>query len=96
MPSRRKTQENINLLREAGIGIAIDDFGTGYASLSYLQSIAATELKIDREIRRGPPEPRSVHAMTRLCARDHRRLRRALGLTITAEGVETISTVFMA
>jgi len=82
-----ETQENINLLREAGIGIAIDDFGTGYASLSYLQSIAATELKIDREfvVGLGTEERACNDALVRAIIA----VARALGLTITAEGVET-------
>jgi len=34
--------------RELGFKIALDDFGTGYNSLSYLNNLPATALKIDR------------------------------------------------
>lgn len=39
---------NLSLLAEMGFRLAIDDFGVGFASLSYLQKIPATVIKIDR------------------------------------------------
>ncbi|RHZ99294.1 EAL domain-containing protein [Cereibacter sphaeroides] len=78
---------NIATLRRAGVGIAIDDFGTGYASLSYLHRIEATEIKIDRGFVAGleTAERRDSKPLIQAIVS----LAHALGLAVTAEGVET-------
>ena len=72
-------------LRRLGVRIAMDDFGTGYSSLAYLQTFPFDTIKIDRSFVRGldtSAERRAiVKAITALAA--------ALGMTTTAEGVET-------
>jgi len=72
-------------LKEIGVGLAIDDFGTGYSSLSYLERFPVDALKIDQSFiaRLGSDATDSaiVSAVTTL---GH-----ALGLVVTAEGVET-------
>ena len=72
-------------LRESGIRIALDDFGTGYSSLSYLQRFPFDKLKIDRSLVSRVCEGEGgrvvVRAVVAMC--------RALGISITAEGVET-------
>ncbi len=75
---------NLHGIRERGIGIAIDDFGTGYASLTYLREYPIDVIKIDRSF------------ITNITADEHDRaitagivaLAKALGITVTAEGVE--------
>jgi diguanylate cyclase (GGDEF)-like protein len=73
-------------LKNLGVKISIDDFGTGYSSLSYLQRFPLDQLKVDqsfiREIR-SQKEPVPIVKAVISLAHD-------LGLTVVAEGVETI------
>jgi EAL domain-containing protein (putative c-di-GMP-specific phosphodiesterase class I) len=72
-------------LRALGVRISMDDFGTGYSSLSYLQSFPFDKIKIDRSfienITEGVSAVNIVRAITAMA--------RGLGMTTTAEGVET-------
>ena len=72
-------------LSDVGVTIAIDDFGTGYSSLNYLRSFAFDTLKIDRSFVQGLP---GNHADATI-ARGIVALGHALGVKVTAEGVET-------
>ncbi|WP_165982833.1 putative bifunctional diguanylate cyclase/phosphodiesterase [Dankookia rubra] len=73
-------------LRGMGLQIALDDFGTGYSSLSYLRSFPFDKLKIDQSFVRGLTGGAGgvaiVDAIVALAS--------SLGMTTTAEGVETI------
>jgi diguanylate cyclase (GGDEF)-like protein/PAS domain S-box-containing protein len=75
----------LHQLREAGIRIVMDDFGTGYSSLNYLSNFPFDKIKID-------------HAFIKKIAVNHVSLKivraivtlaRSLGISTTAEGVET-------
>lgn len=75
---------SIAALRERGIRIALDDFGTGYSSLTYLRKLPLDKIKIDQSFVRDVDQIQSaaiVHAVVALA--------RAIGLKITAEGIET-------
>ena len=85
MRSPKETIRRLTLLKEHGIQVSIDDFGTGYSSLLYLQSIPASELKIDRAFVR---EINNNHTDTRLLAMIIE-LAKNMNLNIVAEGVET-------
>ena len=76
---------NIRRLREAGMKIAIDDYGSGLSSLTYLKQIEADELKIDKSF------VTSLGTSHRdpLIVRSTIDLAHALGMSVTAEGVET-------
>ena len=76
---------NIRRLREAGLKIAIDDYGSGLSSLTYLKQIDADELKIDKSF------VTSLGTSHRdpLIVRSTIDLAHALGMEVTAEGVET-------
>ncbi|HEX8263427.1 MAG TPA: EAL domain-containing protein, partial [Allosphingosinicella sp.] len=70
--------------RQLGVGVSIDDYGTGQSSLSYLQRMPATELKIDRSfIAAMTAEPRN-----RILVRSTIAMAHELGLEVVAEGVE--------
>jgi diguanylate cyclase (GGDEF)-like protein len=72
-------------LRGLGVNLALDDFGTGYSSLIYLRRFAFDKIKIDRSFLQSMEATGEsailVHSIVHLG--------RALGLTVTAEGVET-------
>lgn len=75
---------NINALRAARIRVALDDFGTGFSSLTYLLKMPVDKLKIDKSFVDGLGDLKStaiVHAVVALA--------RAVGLKITAEGIES-------
>ncbi|MGH3978373.1 MAG: putative bifunctional diguanylate cyclase/phosphodiesterase [Pseudonocardiaceae bacterium] len=75
-------------LADLGVRIAIDDFGTGYSNLAYLRRLPVCELKIAGAFMDGlrsptgdPVDQRIVETLVSLA--------HTLGLTVTAEGVET-------
>jgi EAL domain-containing protein (putative c-di-GMP-specific phosphodiesterase class I) len=78
---------NLQQLRDAGFRIALDDFGTGYSSLSYLRQLAVDKIKIDRSFVADLQHSRDARAIVAAIVT----LGRAIGLTVSAEGVETVA-----
>jgi diguanylate cyclase (GGDEF)-like protein/PAS domain S-box-containing protein len=72
-------------LREMGVPIVLDDFGTGYSSLGYLLRFPVDAFKIDRSFVSALPGGENAAKITNALLI----LARTLGLTVTAEGVET-------
>ena len=72
-------------LRARGVRLALDDFGTGYSSLIYLRRFAFDKIKIDRSFL----ESMETTGESAILVHSVVHLGRALGLTVTAEGVET-------
>ncbi len=73
-------------LKELGVRLNMDDFGTGYSSLGYLRTYPFDSLKIDKRFisglsTNGGSDRAVVQAIINLG--------KAMGLTVTAEGVET-------
>ncbi len=81
----RNVLDTLHSLKSFGVRISMDDFGTGYSSLSYLRSFPFDKIKIDqsfvRELGSSDGALPIIRAVTGL-GRD-------LGVTTTAEGVES-------
>ncbi len=75
----------LNRLRLLGVKIVMDDFGTGYSSFSYLARFAFDKIKIDREFVRDMPRVPAMQAIVKTIIT----LGKSLGVTVTAEGVES-------
>ena len=81
----RRALEVLSALKSRGVKLAIDDFGTGYSSLSYLRNFPFDVLKIDQSfVRQLDGEDTARPIVQAILA-----LGRAIGLSVTAEGVET-------
>ncbi len=81
-----RTETVLRDLRGLGVSIALDDFGTGYSSLSYLSRFPVDRIKIDRSfIQRIVADERTASIVRGIIG-----LGRDLGLSIIAEGVETL------
>jgi diguanylate cyclase (GGDEF)-like protein len=83
--NKETTLAVLHQLRALGIRIAMDDFGTGYSSLTYLQSFPFDKIKIDRSFVKNITEDASSLNIVRAVAA----LANGMGMTATAEGVET-------
>ncbi|ALC23029.1 putative bifunctional diguanylate cyclase/phosphodiesterase [Streptomyces pristinaespiralis] len=89
MGSAGRPLQALQALSDMGVHIAIDDFGTGYSNLAYLSRLPVSVLKLDGTFVRGfqdeahanPADETIVQALVELAHR--------LGLTVTAECVET-------
>jgi diguanylate cyclase (GGDEF)-like protein len=80
-----RADQNLRILRAAGVRVALDDFGTGYSSLVYLNQFAIDCIKIDKSfvdnIARDHQSAVIVASVAKLAA--------SLGMSVVAEGVET-------
>ena len=78
------TIESLHELRALGVSIALDDFGMGYSSLTSLEQLPITRVKLDRQLVSGvDSNARSAAIVRSIVALCH-----GLGLQVVAEGVE--------
>jgi diguanylate cyclase (GGDEF)-like protein len=75
----------LSALRSMGVGVSIDDYGTGHASFTYLTTLPANEIKIDRSFVTGMCESARDEAIVRSTID----IARHLDLHVVAEGIET-------
>ena len=85
LQNRETTLAVLHQLRALGIRIAMDDFGTGYSSLTYLQCFPFDKIKIDRSFVKDITENAGSLNIVRAVAA----LAKGMGMTATAEGIET-------
>ena len=78
-------REDLFALKRAGVEIAFDDFGSGFGSLSHLRDYPIDRIKIDRSFVMNLPNGERDLEIVRTIGT----LAGALGLRVTAEGVET-------
>ncbi len=76
---------SLRTLRDMGVQLLVDDFGTGFSALEYFKRFAVQGLKIDRSFIDGLGRSREDTAIVTATLA----FASALGLTVTAEGVET-------
>src|SRR6266536_3844766 len=85
MQDIERTAARMRALTDLGVSLAIDDFATGYSSLSYLQRLPVDTLKIDQSFVRAIRDEKNLAIVEAIASLAH-----ALGLNVTAEGIETI------
>jgi diguanylate cyclase len=83
-----ETLGTLQELADLGVRLVIDDFGTGYANLAYLRTLPVHGLKIDGTFVR-PLENPGADAAGEAILSTMVSLAHTLGLSVTAEGVET-------
>ena len=87
-----QTAAFIDELAAKGVRFALDDFGTGYSSLGYLRKLRFSTIKIDRTFVQGASQNSAeslaiINAVVAMAG--------SLGMTTTAEGVETAEEAAM-
>ncbi|HEX4339091.1 MAG TPA: EAL domain-containing response regulator [Polyangiaceae bacterium] len=83
----REAKERVAHLRQMGFRVAIDDLGAGYAGLTSFAMLEPEFVKLDmsivRDVHSSPVKQKLVGSMTALC--------NDMGITVIAEGIETIA-----
>ena len=82
-----ETIAKMSALKARDVRFSLDDFGTGYSSLSYLKRLLLYQLKLDRSFVRDILSDADVATISRTIVS----LGRSLGLSVIAEGVETVA-----
>ena len=86
MGEEEELSHELRTIRALGIKLLVDDFGTGYSSLSQLQRLAMDVLKVDRAFTSELGKTTEGEVFFRAIVS----MAHALGMTVVAEGVETV------
>ncbi|MDT0274671.1 putative bifunctional diguanylate cyclase/phosphodiesterase [Blastococcus goldschmidtiae] len=89
MGDAARCMDVLQRLHDLGVHLSIDDFGTGYSSMAYLRRLPVDELKIDRSFVMGMTTTPQDLVLVRTAVD----LGHNLGLTVVAEGVESVEHV---
>ncbi|MEU5215808.1 EAL domain-containing protein [Streptomyces sp. NPDC020807] len=89
MGSAGRPLQVLQALSDMGVCIAIDDFGTGYSNLAYLSRLPVSVLKLDGSFVRGFQDEEHANPADELIVEALVQLAHRLGITVTAECVET-------
>lgn len=82
-----QNQRTLDAIKALGISVVMDDFGTGYSSLSSLWNFQFDKVKIDRSfVQAYSRKEQRVEDVIRTI----KSLGRAMNISVTAEGVETV------
>ncbi len=76
----------LDIIRSRGVRLAIDDFGTGYSSMSLMKKFPVDTIKVDRSFVKDLPDDAEDRAIAQAIIS----MGKALGMSIVAEGVETV------
>jgi EAL domain-containing protein (putative c-di-GMP-specific phosphodiesterase class I) len=87
-----RAQKTLERLAAAGVRITLDDFGTGYASIGFLRQLPFQGLKIDKTLIGSSLRDDHARAMMVACVATAK----ALGMEVTAEGIETVELAALA
>jgi len=91
LQNTEQTLATLLRLQQLGVKLAMDDFGTGYSSLGYLQKFKFDKVKIDRSFITSIGRDQNATAIVRAVVG----IGEALGLSVIAEGVETLEQAGM-
>jgi EAL domain-containing protein (putative c-di-GMP-specific phosphodiesterase class I) len=89
MDDPQRALGTLDRLHQMGLKLSIDDFGTGYSSLAYLKRLPVDELKIDRSFVMNMESDVQDAKIVRSTID----LAHNLGLTVVAEGIESVKAL---
>jgi diguanylate cyclase (GGDEF)-like protein len=85
----KEVSKRLSELRDLGVHTAIDDFGSGYSSMSYIENLPVTALKIDQAFVRKIGSEDASDEKSKILLESITELAAKLNMKSIAEGFET-------